>query len=207
MAPRTDIYIPELFETFEFSVMQRQEISRSADGVTRAKDLGDALWKITASTRPMLSSDALAYEAKLRSLNGAIGTFLAGDPSRCNPRAHKDGLFDDDAVVNDLGIDNKSLKLGGLDPGFKISAGDYLSTAGYALHQAMQDAVADGSGITTLFEVFPHIRPGMFSESPATGVTLKQPQAEFALEPGSLSRRRLSGPWWSVSFSGVQIIS
>jgi hypothetical protein len=206
MAPRTDIYIPELFETFEFSAMQRQELSRSANGVTRGKDLGEALWRLSFTTRPILSSDAMEYEAKLRSLNGVIGTFLAGDPARCNPRAHKDGMFEDDAAVDDVGDDNKSLKLAGLDPGFKLSIGDYLSTPGYALHQVMEDAVADGAGVTPFFEVFPHIRPGTFSDSPATTVTLKRPQAEFILEPGSISRRRLNGPYWSVSFAGIQVI-
>lgn len=209
--PRTDIYDPNLFESAEFNVVQRQEFSRSANGVTQGKDLGDALWRLSFTTKPMLSSDALAFEAKLRSLNGVIGRFFAGDPRRCNPRLHKDGSFSDSGTIADVGDDNKSLKLATLPAGFKISVGDYIafqygSTPSYALHQAMESATADGSGDTGFFEVFPHIRTGIIDDSPGTSVTLKHPQALFALEPGSLSRRRIAGPWFSVSFSGIQII-
>ncbi len=205
---RTDIYVPEILVDFDFGVLQRQEFSRTADGVTRGKDLGEALWRASYTTKPLLSSDALAYEAKLRSLNGVIGRFFAGDPSRCNPREHKDGSFSDTGVIASIGVDNKSLALEGLDAGFKISAGDYLafqygSTPSYALHQAMEDAVADGSGETPAFEVFPHIRPGV---AEAATVTLKRPQALFVLEPNSVSRRRVAGPYWSVSFSAIQVI-
>lgn len=209
--PRTDIYDPELFDAIDFAAMDRQEFSRSANGVTYGKDFGEVLWQLSFSTRPLLSSDALAYEARLRSLRGVTGRFFAGDPRRCNPRMHRTGAFSDTGTIHTVGDNNKSLRIVCPSAGFVISEGDYLafqygSTPSYVLHQALETVTADGSALTPLFEVFPHIRPGLTIGSPAPAVVLKKPQALFALEPGSVSRRRVAGPWWSVSFSAVQVI-
>lgn len=208
--PRTDIYDPNLFEGVDFAPIERQELSRSADGVTRGKDFGESLWRLSFTTKPMRSSDALAYETKLRSLRGVTGRFFAGDPRRCNPRVYPAGNFTDSALIYDVGDDNKSLRVSDLAPGFVISEGDYLafeygSGPSYALHQALETVAADGGGITPFFEVYPHIRPGL-SESPPASVTLHLPTALFMLEPGSVSRRRVAGPLFSVSFSAIQAI-
>lgn len=207
---RTDIYLPELLDLTQcsFEPVERQEFSRSADGVTRGKDLGEALWRLSFVTRSMLSSDALAYEARLRSLRGVIGRFFAGDPRRCYPRAHRTGAFNDTGTIHTLGGDNKSLRIDSLDPGLALSVGDYLAfpygaTPSYALHQVVEPAVADGSGLTPLFEVYPHIRPGV---AVSAAVTLKLPQALFALEPGSVRRNHAGGPRWTVGFSAMQVI-
>ena len=54
----------------------------------------------------------------------------------------------------------------------------------YALHRIVSDTVvANGSGVTPLFEVVPHIRPGAAT---STAVELIRPYCKAIIIPGSV---------------------
>lgn len=192
--PRTDIITPERFVQISFDLMSRQELSRTAGGLTRGKDLGPALWRVQYTVRPQRAFEAVDLEAMLHSLDGIINGFAAFDFRRKYPRHHFDGLFNDTGTIKALGSDNKSLSLQDLDPGFQLSRGDYLAIGNGespdysgALYQSMETVTADGMGDTVEFEVRPHIRTG---PTAGNAVTLKNPKAYFTLDdPNSLSVR------------------
>lgn len=204
--PLTDIlsFLPIADQTFP--LVSRQELSRQASGVTLAKELGSAIWAPTFSTDIVDNDDAVAYEAKLNSLDGAINPFTAGDMRRLYPRSHPTGVFGDTGILHSVNANNKALSISGLDAGFVLSIGDYLAFtygSSRALHQVVEAVTANGSGLTTEFEVRPHIRPGW---SLSAAITLKQPKGYFTLVPGSVSSK-VSGPINSViSFQAVQYL-
>lgn len=206
--PRTDILAPFLYATQSFRLVSRQETSTQASGVVRGKDLGSALWMADYSTFALPNDDALTLEAKLNSLDGVIGVFEAGDVRRSYPKAHPGGAFGDTAKLNSVDASTRAISLKGLDAGFQLSVGDYLAFdygGSRALHQVMEDIAADGTGLTGLFEVRPHVRPG-YVLSPNTAVTLKQPKGRFTLLPGSISTAS-QGPVFSVvSFKAAQYL-
>lgn len=188
--------------------MSRQEFSRQANGVTRGKDFGSAIWMATYTTGPLPNDDALAYEALLNSLDGVIQPFEAFDLRRPYPRAHPTGSGASDGVLLTVNDNNKAMSLSGLTSGQVISAGDYLSfTYGdsRAVHQAMETVTADGSGETAEFEIRPYIRPG-WTISPATTVKLKNPRGLFSLMPGTVTSRSSGGIHSVISFQAVQYL-
>lgn len=204
--PITDILTAVAFQDQTFQPQFRQELSRTAIGRTIGKDLGPALWVATYKTIGLDADDALAYEAKLNSLDGVIHDFEAFDLRRRFPRAHPDGAFNDDGVLASVNASNRALTLSGLDAGQTISAGDYLAFdygGSRALHQALETAVANGSGETPEFEVRPHVRPGYVLNN---AVTLKTPRGRFSLAPGSVTTALQDGLFTVVSFQAVQIV-
>lgn len=208
--PRSDILTGLPFDNQIFMLFERQELSRTADGVTRAKSFGSAIWKMSCTSASLYFDQALELEAKLHSLDGAINRFYAHDLRRPYPKEHADGAFTDSGVILSVNANNKALALDDLPAGFQISPGDMLAfdygaTPSRALHQVVEAVTANGAGLTAEFEVRPHLRPGIVL-SPSTEVVFKTPQALFAIEPGSV-QSRLNGPLHSViSFSAVQII-
>jgi hypothetical protein len=206
--PRTDILTQVNFADQTFQLVSRQELSRQANGQTIGKDFGSAIWTATYTTVPLPNDDAVAYEAALNSLDGVIEPFEAYDLRRIYPREYPTGSCND-GVLNSVNVNNKAISLSGLAAGQIVSAGDYLSFtygSSRALQQVMESVTADGSGLTSEFEVRPHIRPG-FTLSPSTAVTVKIPSGLFTLVPGSVSSKLSGSIYSSVSFQGVQFLS
>ncbi|MDR7032930.1 hypothetical protein [Mesorhizobium sp. BE184] len=206
-SPRTDV-LAVGFSDQTFRLQERQEFSRTGNGRTYGKSFGSALWTATWQTGPMLNTDLLDYEAVLNSLDGVIGTFYAYDLRRPYPRAYPTGAFTDSGQINSLGTNGKSLSLKLLAAGFVLSRGDYLAFdygAGpsRALHQVMETVTANGSGLTSEFEVRPYIRPGATVSTP---VVLKKPPALFCLQPDSIQQSIVDGMHGSISFSAMQVI-
>lgn len=205
--PRTDILPATAFTDQTFQLTSRQELSRTAGGVTIGKDLGPALWLAGYTTTQLSDDDALAYEAKLNSLDGVIQTFEASDLRRRYPRVYPSGAGANNGALASVNANNKALALSGLAAGQVVSAGDYLSFDygdSRALHQAVETVTANGSGVTAQFEVRPHIRAGFELE---TAVTLKLPSGIFVLVPASVSSRINNGLFSVVSFQAVQSLS
>lgn len=204
--PRTDVLDIDIADQ-TISLVSRQEFgSRQANGTTYGKDFGSALWTVSFTTGPIPNDDALAYEALLNSLDGVIGSFEAYDMRRPYPRATPGGTGANDGVLASVNANKKAISLSGLAAGQVVSIGDYLSfTYGTsrALHQVVETVTANGSGVTTQFEVRPHLRPG-WALSPATTVTLKNPSGVFSLVPGSVSPRASGALHTVVSFQAVQ---
>ena len=202
--PRTDILTAAAFADQTFQLTSRQETSRTAGGVTLAKDLGSALWVASYTTDRLPNDDALAYEAALNSLDGAVQSFEARDLRRSYPRSYPTGSGANDGTLLSVNANNKALALSGLVAGQVVSAGDYLSFtygSSRALHQAMESVTANGSGTTAQFEVRPHIRAGY---TLSVAVTLKLPSGIFMLVPGSVSSRIADGLFSVVSFQAMQ---
>lgn len=205
--PRTDILTAVAFEDQpKFQLVSRQEYSRTAFGTTIGKDLGSAIWSASYTTISLVNDDAVAFEAMLNSLDGVVMAFEASDLRRPYPRNYASGSFNDTGILHSVNANNKALSIGGLDAGFVISVGDYLSfdySGSRALHQVMETVTANGSGLTAEFEVRPHIRVGWSLSAP---IKLKNPRGLFTLMPGSVSSR-LNGPVNSVvSFQAVQYL-
>ena len=205
--PRTDILTSVAFQDQKFQLMWRQEISRTAGGVTLGKDLGPSLWSASYTTIRMDDQAALAYEADLDTLEGVIFPFEAGDLRRLYPLAHPTGDFNDTGVIEAVNGNNRAMSLSGLDPGFVLSKGDYLSFdygGSRALHRLAEGAVANGFGVTPQFEVRPHLRPGWVLDA---GVKLKRPSALFTLVPGSVSQTLNNGESTVISFQAMQYLA
>lgn len=207
--PRADFFDLCKISDTTFWPMARQEISRTAGGVSQGKDLGSPLWRASFTSAPQSFADAAAIEAALISLNGVVGSFLAHDVRRPFPIAYPDGVFNDNSTIGTLyPADAFGLALTGLDPNFQLKAGDYLSFAygarpNIALHMVMVGVAADGVGNTAKFEVFPAIRPGAVA---GAAVTLKRAPCEMSLEPGQSPPGIREMTASAVSFSGFQII-
>lgn len=205
--PVTDLQTLVPIARQSFPLVSRQELSRLASGITIGKDFGSALWMPEFSTDVVDNDDAVAYEARLNSLDGVINIFTAGDLRRLYPRSHPDGVFNDTGIIASVNANNKALALSGLDPSFALSVGDYLSFdygSSRALHQIVEAVTANSSGTTTQFEVRPHIRTGYTLSTP---VKLKKPTGHFILVPGSVQASS-NGPVTSViSFKAVQYLA
>lgn len=209
MSPRSDIVSSNGFASQTFRLFERQEFSRTAGGRTIGKSLGSPLWVTELETYPLPNAQALDFEARLNMLDGVIGTFYAGDLRRMRPAAYANGGFTDAGVeIHTVGENGKSLRLKGLGAGFILTRGDYLSfdygvAPSRALHQVVESVVADGSGVTPLFEIRPHWRPGVAVDTP---VKLNRPEGEFALNPDSL-KQQPHGPFFTaLSFSATQVL-
>ncbi len=206
--PRSDILTSIKYADQVWTLVSRQEYSRQANGVTRAKDFGSALWNAQYTTAPLPNDDAIAFEAALNSLDGVINSFYAGDLRRIYPRAHADGNFTDSAKIASIGGDGKSLSLNTLAAGFQLSVGDYLSFdygtgPSRALHQLVEAVTANGSGVTPIFEVRPYLQPGATT---GTAVTMKRPAAAMVLMPASIQPKIQSGVFTAISFQAIQLL-
>jgi hypothetical protein len=208
--PRTDIMTTVDFsaDTVPLQLLARQELSRTAYGRTIGKSLGSAIWLGEFTTVPLPNADALVFEAMLNSLDGVTGVFEAGDMRSAAqyPRAYPTGAFNDTGVLASVNANNKALALSGLDAGMQLSVGSYLSfTYGdsRALHQVMEAVTANGSGVTSQFEVRPFLRAGW---TVGAAVRLKSPRGLFTLQPGTLAARMNDSTSSVVSFKAVQCV-
>jgi hypothetical protein len=113
----------------------------------------------------MNRSDAAAVIAFIAALNGAEGTFLAGDPLAATPL----GTWGGTPLLNGAhaaGI--KTLTVDGFTAAATGKAGDYIqfgSGSTTRLHMVVQDFTADGSGQATL-EIWPRLRAALADNAP-----------------------------------------
>lgn len=179
----------------EFDLFHRQEYSRTAGGMTIAKDMGTPLWRASYQTRSLRPSELDQWRARLSALDGSIQRFM-GRPGRCYPIAHPNGqgLGSVDAVkVATIGANNKSVTLSGLPAGYKASVGDYMQI-GQQLYQIVD--------VSAGFEVRPHLAPGT-----AVGnvVVLVRPSVPMIILPGTLTTTaELATGRGAISFQAVE---
>jgi hypothetical protein len=204
--PRSDILTEVGFgPPLVFDLVSRQEQSRLAIGTTIGKDLGPALWFGSFTTEELHNDRLVDYQAVLHSLDGIVQIFEAWDLRRPWPLVYKDGSASNGAL-NSVNANNKALSLSGLNAGQVVSRGDYLSFdygTNRALHQVMETAAANGSGLTAEFEVRPHIRPGW---TLASAVNLKAPRGIFTLMPDSVVPTQTRGKFGRLAFQIGQFL-
>jgi hypothetical protein len=145
-------------------------------------------WRGRAQLVSETLADSVEMEALFRSLR-MTGTFLAYDIRRPYPAFDPDGALLAASLtepeIASIGSDNASLALELLPANFQITAGDYLSFARtngkIALHQAVEDITANGSGTTSEFAVVPPFRNGSVA---GAVVTLVKACGEFRMPSG-----------------------
>lgn len=182
--PRTELHALAGLAECRFTLRDRQEVSRTAGGVTRVKALGPALWTAEFRSVPQTGAEARALLAWLDTLDSGAQTFTAYDVRHPYPASDPTGAHADTVQIN--GASGGEISLKGLPAGFVLTAGDWLSFAfggGRALHRVAETVTANGSGVTASFAVRPVVRAGATVN---TAVALKQPRAVWMMDPGSL---------------------
>ena len=178
-------------QQMSFDCPEQLQQSRTGDGSVLTADLGARLWRGDVQLGPMTRSEAAQVRALLDVLRGAGRSFMASDLAAPRPLADPDLSFLGTAapVLHTIGADSRTLRVAGLPAGYVLSAGDLLSFSygvsptRHALHRVVSEAIADGTGLTPLFEVTPHIRPGAAA---GAAVTLDRPSCKAVLVPGSV---------------------
>lgn len=190
--PRTDFHEAGFFNAQPFRLSGRSDVSRRANGTAIVKNYGTSIWLAGWTTPTKKHRQMIDFEAVLNSLNDGVFSFYAYDLRRPYPKEYPTGGFSDSGKINSISATSAfKMSLKGLAAGFKLSRGDMLafdytvSTVTFrALHEISENIVADGSGVTTEFEVRPMILPGAAVD---TSVTLKKPKGLFKLDAGSIS--------------------
>ncbi|NGN45185.1 hypothetical protein G6N74_29465 [Mesorhizobium sp. CGMCC 1.15528] len=171
----------------EFDVLYRQEQSRTAGGRTIVKDLGSPLWTATFQSRSMQPNELDEWRARMKALEGGTQEFRAWPTSRCYPIAYPNGVgmgTVSGAQVNSIAANRKTISLKGLPVGYTDRIGDYIQIGTSNLHQVLEAATANGSGVTGTFEVRPHLWP---LSAVNDAVTVVKPSCLMTQVPGSLS--------------------
>ncbi|HWM82943.1 MAG TPA: hypothetical protein VNQ56_12855 [Pseudolabrys sp.] len=198
--------------TTRFELQYLQEVSPLRGGRQVVADLGPALWAMDVRSRSLQPNELKAWKARLAALENGGRQLIGYDMTACYPIAYPRGSwptggeFDGLASLRSV-TGSKTVTLGGLLEGYKVSTGDYISF-GYggnrALHQAMEDAVADEFGVSSAFEVRPYIRPGYVLD---VDVALTRPHAVMLIVPGSVSAPSAPDTGrGTVSFSAIQTL-
>lgn len=187
-------------------LVARSEISRSGSGVTRVKEIGPPLWTAEFQTVPLKGSGATRMAAWLDSLDNGVGTFTAYDVRSSVPASYTGTQFLGSAAINSLS--NGALSIKGLPANFALKAGDYFafdwaSGARRAFHRLVENATADGSGVTPVFDARPHIRSGALVDA---AITLIRPRAVWALDPGSVQVETVGIVASRFSFTATQVV-
>jgi hypothetical protein len=179
--------------TPQFDLQYRDELSGQASGIIRVKDIGPERWVMAAVTRSLSAAEHRHWKARLHSLENGKGRFYGYDLAGCYPVLYPRGTWPtgssfsgQTATVASLDAgDARVIGIANLPAGFQLKVGDYIGIpTRRALHQVMEDALADGSGATPQFEVRPHIRPGVAVDDV---VCVKRASCVMMLAPGSVS--------------------
>jgi hypothetical protein len=198
--------------TTRFEPQYLQEVSPLRGGRQVVADLGPALWAMDVRSRSLGPNELKAWKARLALLENGRQQLIGYDMTKCFPIAFPRGswptgnAFDGLASLKSV-ASSKTVTLGGLPDGYKVSTGDYISF-GYggrrALHQVMEDAIAGADGVSAAFEVRPYIRPGYVLD---VDVALTKPHAVMLIVPGSVSAPSAPDTGrGTVSFSAIQTL-
>lgn len=205
--PRTDLLTGLGFQvaTPRMKPLWRQEMSRTAGGVTLVKDLGPLLWQVSYITGPLARVAASELEAKLLSLQNGGQLFEGYDPAQPYP-AHSKTATLAGVTVNDIRADRLALRIKGLPASFVLTGGDWLSIDdGTNLHlvRYVETGTASGTGLSPWLEVRPGLRPSIAANHP---VKLRFAPARFMVDPGSVERAAVDGRQDTLSWTGTQVI-
>ena len=179
-----------------WDIQRNDELSGSGDGRVWQAELAPPLWTGTVTLADMYNAEAKQIAARIRKLHGAQEALFLYDPLSKYPQADPDGTKLGAASVSiaALGADNASMSLKGLPAGYKLTIGDKMQIAygdRHAFLELSETAAASGAGVTPVFEVFPHLPPGIAA---GLNVALLRPACECVVMPGSHNPGTASGP-------------
>lgn len=114
------------------------------------------------------------------------------------------GAFDGTATVTAIGADRRSVTVGGLPAGFRLSAGDYLelrmSALTVSLHWVVADVQASGAGLAVL-----PIRYGVDAAfTLAATANFEKPACLMQIDPGSYESG-MAGTVRKASFAAQEV--
>ena len=164
-------------------------VSRLANGQSIPFANGASYWRGTAALEQSRHADA-DYEVDLMRLMRPGETFEIFDTRFNGPRLDPAGqiLGAASPVLHTLNADNRRIRISGLPGGYVLSKGDYVGVQSGAapvrlgLYRVEATVVASGAGLTPLFAVEPHIRPGTAAGDP---VQLVRPVCRARLSSAS----------------------
>lgn len=205
--PRSDIMDLLPVADVQFWPVHRQELSRTAGGATQAKDMGPALWRMSATSAAQALPDAAVLEAALISLGGSQRSFLAHDPRRPYPSLHPGGYVGSVSISALYPADAYSLDLTS-DAGFlRLLPGEYISfefggRPSKSLHMVMEAGSIFSGGTSGKFNVWPALPAGALVGST---VTVNRASCEMILEPDQAPPGLRSLKASVISISAIQI--
>lgn len=173
-------------------------------------ELSPAVWTAEVQLGPLTQHEAVEQRALIQM------HLKPGRPFRLYNRAIPGPRLDPQGVIlgaatptlHTIGTEGRSLRIGGLPSGYRLSVGDMLSIQFGAspvkvtLHQVGEDAQATGGGLTPEFDVDPPIPLG-----PAVGAaaTLVRASALMIRVPGSYQPGSTEGSLVTgVGFRAIQ---
>lgn len=164
----------------EFDMMYRQEQSRQANGRTIVKDMGSPLWRASYQSRSLKPNELDSWRARLAALENGLQTFKGYALSRCRPILHPGADVLPTGEIHTIDANRKAIRVDDL-VGITLSVGDMIQIGSKDLHQVVEPAAGT---LTDLFEVRPHIWPGVVT---GAVVSLTKPTCIMAIVPGSVS--------------------
>ena len=164
-------------------------VSRLANGQSIPFANGAPYWRGTVTLDQAAHFDA-DYEVDLMRLMRPGETFEIFDTRFNGPRFDPGGVVLGAAtpVLHTLNSDNRRIRVSGLPGGYVLSKGDYVGLrlgsdpVRLGLYRVESTVTASGGGLTPLFAVEPHIRPGT---APGDPVQLVRPVCRARLSSGS----------------------
>lgn len=188
------------------TLIHRQELSRAANGVPQAKDLGDPLWQADFRSVPLPLATADAVMAEFQSLRGAVHPFYLYDPIRRAPFLSSSGALSGATVtVQAIAAENDAITLQGLPLGLSLTSGDRLTvttaTGAKAHLQLVRGGTTNGAGISPSLAVTPHVPVGVAVDD---AVALIDPPLKMRLEPGTLDDPFVSLTHREITFRAMQ---
>ncbi|NTH50938.1 hypothetical protein G6L09_08120 [Agrobacterium rhizogenes] len=173
-------------ESVTWSVQRNDELSGSGDGRLWQAELAPPLWTAEIKLAADYAANAEGVAALIRSLRGAQDPFLLYNPMRRHPIADPFGTILGSASVsiNSLGSSTNELSLKGLPAGYALTVGDKLQIMAPKTQfvEIVDTIAASGSGVTSVFRVFPALRAGTAVNM---AVQLVNPACAMVISTGS----------------------
>ena len=188
--PSSDVMTALEVESARFRLARKRESSRN--GVGRfTKDLAPTVWVARVQSVPLYHDRAEQIMALIESMEDSLASFYVWNPAIAFPQADPDGsiLGASTPTIHTVNGDNKRIRIENLPPAYVLTRGDkieaeYLSPVQRAIYAVVDEqVVADGSGVTPLFEVSPHIRLGLTA---GDAVNLIRPKVAMKIIEGTL---------------------
>lgn len=154
--------------------------SRTRSGAVLTAQVGDMLWRGTATLAHRTEADSEFVRARLQLLRRTGGSFLVTPTQRRGPLADPRGevLGHSAPTISRIDANRREIDLAGLPAGYVLSTGDYLSCAygtgsnRRTFHQVQTGGCATVAGALEKIEVSPPVPSGVTASRP---VVLVQP--------------------------------